>query len=61
VGGSWGRRGGLTVCGPHAMGADAAVAREGTGLTGGPRASESGFARACNGADGVVPLGRERR
>jgi hypothetical protein len=43
----------------HAMGA--AVAVEGGGSDGqGPRASESGCARARNGADGAVPLGIER-
>jgi hypothetical protein len=33
MGGWWGRRRGLTVRGLHAMGADTAVAGEGTGLT----------------------------
>jgi hypothetical protein len=42
----------------HAMGV--AVAEEGCGSDGqGPRASESGYARACNGVDGAVPLGKE--
>jgi hypothetical protein len=43
----------------HAMGA--AVVEEGGGSDGqGQRASESGCARARSGADGVVPLERER-
>jgi hypothetical protein len=43
----------------HAMGA--AVVEEGGGSDGqGQRASESGCARARSGADGVVPLDRER-
>jgi hypothetical protein len=38
-----------------------AVAGEGDGSDEqGPRASESGCERACNCAEGVVPLGRER-
>jgi hypothetical protein len=45
--------------GAHAMGAT--VAGEGDGSDGqGPRASENGCALARNGADGAVPLGRER-
>jgi hypothetical protein len=58
VGRSWGRGHGLTAR-AHDLGA--AVVEEEYGSDGqGPRASESGCARACNGADRAVPLGRER-
>jgi hypothetical protein len=58
-GGSWGRGRGLTVRGAHAM--DATVAGEEDGSDGqGPRASESGCARARNDADEAVPWGKER-
>jgi hypothetical protein len=43
----------------HAMGV--AFAEEEGGSDGqGPRARESGYTRVCNGAERVVPLGRER-
>jgi hypothetical protein len=43
----------------HAMGV--VVAEEGGGSDGqGPRSNESGCTRVRNGADGAVPLGRER-
>jgi hypothetical protein len=59
AGESWGSGRGLTARRAHAMGVGATVAGEGTGLTSRARESARGRARACNGPDRAVPLGRE--